>query len=107
VKKRRTRTTNSDHPFPRYPNLVKGETATCPDAIWVADITCVHLDHVPFARRAVCSLLDAFFRIAFSIASCPTIRSNSATRSEDGSVEVLRWSSNMLGARLKKASRHL
>jgi hypothetical protein len=28
VKKRETRTTNSDHPFPRYPNLFKGETAT-------------------------------------------------------------------------------
>ncbi len=41
VKKRRTRTTDSSHPFPRYPNLVKGETAARPDAIWVADITYV------------------------------------------------------------------
>jgi transposase InsO family protein len=44
VKRRRTRTTNSDHPFPRYPNLVKGETAARPDDIWVADITYVRLE---------------------------------------------------------------
>jgi transposase InsO family protein len=45
VKKRKTRTTNSDHPFPRYPNLVKGETAARPDDIGVADITYVRLEH--------------------------------------------------------------
>src|SRR5476649_1682016 len=33
------RTTNSDHPFPRYPNLVKDLEITRPDQVWVADIT--------------------------------------------------------------------
>ncbi len=37
VKKRKTRTTHSNYPFPRYPNLIKGETTTRPDDIWVAD----------------------------------------------------------------------
>jgi putative transposase len=34
VKRRKTRTTNSDHPYPRYPNLVLREKACHPDAIW-------------------------------------------------------------------------
>jgi transposase InsO family protein len=59
VKRRRTRTTNSDHPFPRYPNLVKGETAARPDAIWVADITYVRLGQ-GFVYLAV--LMDVFTR---------------------------------------------
>jgi putative transposase len=59
VKKRKTRTTNSDHPFPRYPNLVKGETAARPDDIWVADITYVRLGQ-GFVYLAV--LMDVFTR---------------------------------------------
>ena len=59
VKKRKTRTTNSDHPFPRYPNLVKGEKAQHPDAIWVADITYVRLER-DFVYLAV--LMDVFTR---------------------------------------------
>jgi transposase InsO family protein len=59
VKKRKTRTTNSDHPFPRYPNLVKGEQAKHPDDIWVADITYVRLER-GFVYLAV--LMDVFTR---------------------------------------------
>jgi transposase InsO family protein len=59
VKKRKTRTTNSDHAFPRYPNLVKGETAARPDDIWVADITYVRLEH-GFVYLAV--IMDVFTR---------------------------------------------
>src|SRR5204863_9475409 len=33
------RTTNSDHAFPRYPNLVKDLEIQRPDQVWVADIT--------------------------------------------------------------------
>ena len=44
-KRRKTRrTTQSDHAFPRYPNLVKDLIATQPDQIWVADITYVQLE---------------------------------------------------------------
>ncbi len=59
VKKRKTRTTNSDHPFPRYPNLVRGEEAKHPDAIWVADITYVRLER-DFVYLAV--IMDVFTR---------------------------------------------
>lgn len=59
VKKRKTRTTNSDHPFPRYPNLVRDAQAKQPDAIWVADITYVRLAR-NFVYLAV--LMDVFTR---------------------------------------------
>ena len=40
---RRPRTTDSDHAFPRYPNLVEGLEVTHPDQVWVADITYIRL----------------------------------------------------------------
>src|SRR5262249_18260301 len=40
---RRPRTTDSDHPFPRFPNLVEGLEVTHPDHVWVADITYIRL----------------------------------------------------------------
>ena len=41
--KRTTRTTNSKHAFPRYPNLVKELEISRPDQAWVADITYIRL----------------------------------------------------------------
>jgi len=43
VKKRKCRTTDSQHPFPRYPNLVKDLAMIQPDQVWVADITYIRL----------------------------------------------------------------
>lgn len=40
---RKRRTTDSDHPFRRYPNLVKGLEVDHPDQVWVADITYIRL----------------------------------------------------------------
>lgn len=59
VKKRKTRTTNSEHAFPRYPNLVRTLTAQHPNQIWVADITYVRLER-DFVFLAV--LMDVFTR---------------------------------------------
>ena len=36
-------TTDSDHPFPRYPNLVADLEIVRPDQVWVADITYIAL----------------------------------------------------------------
>lgn len=36
-------TTDSDHPFPRYPNLVSDLEIVHPDQVWVADITYIAL----------------------------------------------------------------
>jgi putative transposase len=41
--KRRCRTTNSDHPYPRYPHLVAKLEVVQPDHVWVADIPYVRL----------------------------------------------------------------
>ena len=56
---RRCRTTNSDHPYPRYPNLVAGLAVTQPDQVWVADITYVRL-RAEFVYLAV--LMDVYTR---------------------------------------------
>jgi transposase InsO family protein len=43
VKRRKCRTTNSEHPYPRYPNLVVGLEVTRPEQVWVCDITYIRL----------------------------------------------------------------
>ena len=43
VKRSRKRTTNSQHPFPRFPNLVQGLEIVRPDQVWVVDITYIRL----------------------------------------------------------------
>src|SRR5262249_28789431 len=56
---RRPRTTDSDHAYPRYPNLVHGLTILRPDHVWVRDITDVRL-HDEFVYLAV--LMDVYTR---------------------------------------------
>jgi putative transposase len=56
---RKTRTTNSQHDFPRYPNLVKDLKTQHPDQVWVADITYIRLRR-EFIYLAV--LMDVFTR---------------------------------------------
>lgn len=41
VRRQRCRTTNSEHPYPRYPNLVQDLAIVRPDQVWVCDITSV------------------------------------------------------------------
>jgi putative transposase len=57
--RRRPRTTDSDHPFPRFPNLVAGLEVTRPEQVWVADITYIRL-RKEFVYLAV--LMDVFTR---------------------------------------------
>ncbi len=57
--KPRKRTTNSNHAFPRYPNLVKDLEITRPDQVWVADITYIRLRR-EFVYLAI--LMDVFTR---------------------------------------------
>lgn len=59
VKRRKTRTINSQHDFPRYPNRVGGLEITRPDQVWVVDITYVRLAH-DFVYLAV--IMDVFTR---------------------------------------------
>ena len=59
VKRRQTRTTNSQHNGPRCPNLVADLQTVRPDQVWVADITYVRLTH-DFVYLAV--IMDGFTR---------------------------------------------
>jgi putative transposase len=56
---RKKRTTDSNHAFPRYPNLVKDLEITRPDQVWVADITYIRL-RKEFVYLAI--LMDVFTR---------------------------------------------
>jgi putative transposase len=56
---RTKRTTNSNHSYPRYPNLVQDLEITRPDQVWVADITYIRLRR-EFVYLAI--LMDVFTR---------------------------------------------
>jgi len=56
---RTPRTTDSEHDFPRYPNLVQGLKVERPDQVWVSDITYIRLQH-GFVYLAV--IMDVFTR---------------------------------------------
>lgn len=56
---RKRRTTNSEHSFPRYPNLVEFLVTQHPDQVWVADITYIRLQN-QFVYLAV--IMDVFTR---------------------------------------------
>lgn len=60
-KKARKQTTNSQHSFPRYPNLVKELVVTRPDLVWVCDITYVKVGSGQFVYLAI--VKDVFTRV--------------------------------------------
>jgi putative transposase len=59
VKKAKCHTTNSNHPYPRYPNLVEGLEIVRPEQVWVCDITYIRLGQ-GFVYLAI--ILDVFTR---------------------------------------------
>jgi transposase InsO family protein len=59
IKRKSCRTTDSQHPYPRYPNLVKELEVVRPEQVWVCDITYVHLGN-GFVYLAV--IMDVFTR---------------------------------------------
>lgn len=59
VRRRRIRTTDSQHGYLRYPNLVKDREITHPDQVWASDITYIRLQQ-GFVYLAI--VLDVFSR---------------------------------------------
>jgi len=59
LKRRKKRTTDSEHPYPRYPNLVKDMKVEYPDQVWASDITYIRLKQ-DFVYLAV--IMDVFTR---------------------------------------------
>jgi putative transposase len=59
VKRRWTKTTDSKHGFPRYPNLIKGINISRLNQVWLSDITYIRI-RTGFVYLA--AILDAFSR---------------------------------------------
>lgn len=59
AKRRKCRTTDSQHGYRRYPNRVQALSVTAPDQVWVSDITYIHLPRA-FVYLAV--IMDVFTR---------------------------------------------
>jgi len=59
VKRKKCHTTNSDHPYPRYLNLVKDLVVAAPEQVWVSDITYIRLGE-GFVYLAI--VMDVFTR---------------------------------------------
>jgi transposase InsO family protein len=59
LKRKKRRTTDSEHGFPRYPNLVGDLEIVRPDQVWVADITYIRLQQ-EFVYLAI--IMDVFTR---------------------------------------------
>jgi putative transposase len=59
VKRKRVKTTDSRHRFPRYPNLVKGMIITRLNQVWLSDITYIRI-RTGFVYLA--AILDAHSR---------------------------------------------
>lgn len=77
---RKPRTTNSNHGFKKYPNLVKDITVTRLNQIWVADITYIHVQYEFFYLAAI---LDLFSRKCIGWALGRTLETEHALRALD------------------------
>ncbi|MGH7273693.1 MAG: IS3 family transposase, partial [Nitrospiria bacterium] len=64
-RRRWTKTTNSNHPYPRYPNRLQELAIRSPNQVWVADITYIRI-LTAFVYLAV--ILDLFSRKAIGYA---------------------------------------
>ena len=56
---RKRRTTNSQHPFPRYPNLVQDRVVHYPDEVWVAEIVFTQM-----TKTGVLAIWTGWYNIA-------------------------------------------
>ena len=82
VKQRKKRTTDSEHPYPRYPNLVKKLEITHPDQVWAVIsptsltgwlcLSCCCSGHIHTGYSRLVSGLDVRPGIIFGgLAQCP------------------------------------
>jgi transposase InsO family protein len=59
IRRRRVKTTDSQHRFPKYPNLIKGMAITRLNQVWLSDITYIRI-RTGFVYLA--AILDAYSR---------------------------------------------
>jgi len=70
VKRKRVKTTNSNHRFPVYPNLIKDMVISHLNQVWIADITYIRIE-TGFVYLA--AILDAYSRRAIGYAISESI----------------------------------
>ena len=70
VKRKWTKTTDSKHRFPRYPNLIKGMVISRLNQVWLSDITYIRI-RTGFVYLA--SILEAFSRKVIGYAVSTTL----------------------------------
>ena len=75
VRKRKPRTTDSNHPYRRYPNLIKDLMLTGPGQLWVSDITYLRTAG-GFAYLSI--ITDAYSRKIVGYKLHPTLHSRGA-----------------------------
>lgn len=80
VKRRFTRTTDSNHGFPRYPNLIKGMAIGHLNQVWLSDITYIRI-RTGFVYLA--AILDAFSRRIIGYAISARLDSSLTTQALD------------------------
>ena len=71
--RKRVKTTDSKHRFPRYPNLIKGKVVCRTNQVWLADITYIRI-RSGFVYLA--GLLDAYSRRAIGYAISATLETS-------------------------------
>lgn len=83
-RRRFTRTTDSDHPYPVFPNLYRNVVPAQPDTVWVADITYIAL-RSGFAYLA--AILDACSRKVVGYAISKRIDTNLTLAALEAAIE--------------------
>jgi putative transposase len=82
-KRRKVLTTNSDHPFKKYPNLIKGMEIKNPGQLWVSDITYIKLKE----KYCYLSLVtDAYSRRIMGYCLWPSLKKEGPLRALDMAI---------------------
>src|SRR5690606_19543884 len=73
-RRRKVYTTDSNHPYRKYPNLIRDlSVLTCAGQLWVSDITYLHLKH-GFAYLSI--VTDAYSHRIIGYCLHPTLHSD-------------------------------
>lgn len=84
-KRRKVLTTNSDHPFKKYPNLIKGMELKGPGQLWVSDITYISLKE----RYCYLSLItDAYSRRIMGYSLWPSLKKEGPLNALEKAISV-------------------
>ena len=75
-RRRKPYTTNSNHPYKKYPNLIRNMQLTAPGQLWVSDITYVALSQRKFAYLSI--ITDAYSHKIAGYKLHPTLHSQGA-----------------------------